>query len=123
MVSDTMEPDLRKFKKAIDSNTIMVSRSHFFLKKSYFYSGFQLVASAPQYPHGVLDPVASIGEIASSFNIPLHIDACLGGFLIAFMEEAGYPVPQMDFRVKGVTSISADTHKVFKQSLLSLLFL
>lgn len=52
-------------------------------------------------------------QLAVKYKIPLHVDACLGGFLIVFMEKAGYPLEQpFDFRVKGVTSISADTHKV-----------
>ena len=46
------------------------------------------------------------------YNIPLHVDACLGGFLIAFMEQAGFPVKLFDFRLPAVTSISCDTHKV-----------
>ena len=72
----------------------------------------QLGVSAPQFPHGVIDPIEEIGGLAEQYNIPLHVDACLGGFLIPFMEEAGYPLPLFDFRVNGVTSISADTHKV-----------
>lgn len=51
-------------------------------------------------------------QLAVRYNIPLHVDACLGGFLIVFMAKAGYPLAPFDFRVKGVTSISADTHKV-----------
>ncbi len=59
-----------------------------------------------------MDPVDAIADLARSRRIPLHVDACLGGFLLAFMEEAGFPTPPLDFRVDGVTSISADTHKV-----------
>lgn len=51
-------------------------------------------------------------QLAVRYNIPLHVDACLGGFLIVFMDKAGFPLPPFDFRLKGVTSISADTHKV-----------
>lgn len=52
-------------------------------------------------------------QLAVKYNIPFHVDACLGGFLIAFMDKAGFPLKRLfDFRVKGVTSISADTHKV-----------
>jgi glutamate/tyrosine decarboxylase-like PLP-dependent enzyme len=47
------------------------------------------------------------------YNIPLHVDACLGGFLIAFMDQAGFPLKPFDFRVPGVMSISCDTHKVY----------
>ena len=72
----------------------------------------QLVGSAPQYAHGVMDPIAALAAVASRHGVPMHVDACLGGFLIVFMEKAGYQVPPFDFRVPGVTSISADTHKV-----------
>ena len=71
-----------------------------------------LVASAPQYPQGIIEPIQEIGKIAKEKNIPLHIDACLGGFLLAFAEDCGLKLPDFDFRVPGVTSISADTHKV-----------
>lgn len=70
-----------------------------------------LVCSAPQFPHGVIDPIEEVAKLALKYNIPFHVDACLGGFLIVFMEKAGFPLPLFDFRVKGVTSISADTHK------------
>lgn len=55
-------------------------------------------------------------QLAVRYNIPLHVDACLGGFLIVFMDKAGYPLAPFDFRLKGVTSISADTHKVRSDS-------
>lgn len=67
--------------------------------------------SAPQFPQGVIDPIEAVAELGQKYNIPVHVDACLGGFLIPFMEEAGFPLPLYDFRVPGVTSISADTHK------------
>ena len=50
--------------------------------------------------------------MAEKYNIPFHVDACLGGFLIVFMEKAGFKLEPFDFRIKSVTSISADTHKV-----------
>lgn len=100
-----------------------------------------LVCSAPQFPHGIIDPIEEVAKVRSApfffictvdknwevksltlsldvlqlavrYNIPMHVDACLGGFLIVFMAKAGYPLAPFDFRVKGVTSISADTHKV-----------
>jgi glutamate/tyrosine decarboxylase-like PLP-dependent enzyme len=70
-----------------------------------------LVASAPQYPHGVVDPIGEIGALAEEKGIPLHVDACIGGFMLPFVEKLGYPVPTFDFRVPGVTSMSADVHK------------
>jgi sphinganine-1-phosphate aldolase len=70
-----------------------------------------LVASAPSYPHGVIDPVTELAALASARNLGLHVDACLGAFLLPFARELGYPVPPFDFRVRGVSSMSADTHK------------
>lgn len=102
-----------------------------------------LVCSAPQFPHGIMDPVEEVSKVSSEslfslkrfwcengeteslylcvfqlavrYNLPLHVDACLGGFLIVFMDKAGYPLAPFDFRLKGVTSISADTHKVWER--------
>jgi glutamate/tyrosine decarboxylase-like PLP-dependent enzyme len=70
-----------------------------------------LVGSAPQYPHGVVDPIRALGEIALRSKLPLHVDACVGGFILPWLERLGRPVPPWDFRVDGVTSISADLHK------------
>lgn len=56
-----------------------------------------------------MDDIEKIAEIAYKNDIPMHVDACLGGFLICFMKRAGYPLPKFDFSVKGVTSISADS--------------
>ncbi|MDR2753407.1 MAG: aspartate aminotransferase family protein [Oscillospiraceae bacterium] len=70
-----------------------------------------LVGSAPQYPHGVIDPIAELSRIALSHNLRLHVDACLGGFTIPFIKELGGKVPAFDFELPGVTSISADLHK------------
>jgi glutamate/tyrosine decarboxylase-like PLP-dependent enzyme len=70
-----------------------------------------IVASAPQYPHGVVDPIAELGEIAQKHGLPLHVDACVGGFVLPWLEKLGHRVPVWDFRVPGVTSISADLHK------------
>lgn len=58
-----------------------------------------------------MDDIEAISELGLKYNIPVHVDACLGGFLTIFMNEAGYPTPVTDFRLPGVTSISADTHK------------
>jgi len=70
-----------------------------------------LVGSAPQFPHGSMDNIQEIGALGLKYGIPVHVDACLGGFLIAFMADAGFPLKPFDFRVAGVTSMSADTHK------------
>ena len=70
-----------------------------------------LVASAPCYPFGVVDPITALGEVALRHKLPLHVDSCLGGFLLPFVEKLGHPVTPFDFRVPGVTSIGADLHK------------
>jgi len=70
-----------------------------------------LLGSAPEYPHGMIDPIEELGAIAIEKKVPLHVDACLGGYLLPFMEMLGHPLPPWDFRVPGVSSISADTHK------------
>jgi len=70
-----------------------------------------LVCSAPAFPHGNLDPIEEVAALGVRYNIPVHVDACLGGFLVPFMAEAGFPLAPFDFRVPGVSSISADTHK------------
>ncbi len=70
-----------------------------------------LVGSAPSYPQGVVDPIAEIAEIAAKRNLLCHVDACVGGMMLPFLKEAGYPCPAFDFTLPGVTSISADLHK------------
>ena len=70
-----------------------------------------LLGSAPGYPHGVIDPIEDLGHLAQKNSIPLHVDACVGGYILPFAEKLGYPIPLWDYRVPGVTSISADTHK------------
>jgi sphinganine-1-phosphate aldolase len=70
-----------------------------------------LVASAPQYPHGAVDPIGALGTVALARGLPLHVDACVGGFLLPWLERLGRRIPIWDFRVPGVTSISADLHK------------
>lgn len=90
---ETMQTRAATMAKQINKNTCM------------------MVASAPAFPHGCIDDVQSIAALGLKYDIPVHVDACLGGFLLVFMPAAGYPVPPFDFRVPGVTSISADTHK------------
>jgi glutamate/tyrosine decarboxylase-like PLP-dependent enzyme len=70
-----------------------------------------LVGSAPPFPHGLVDPIEELSEIARQHGIGFHTDGCLGGFILPWAEKLGYPVPAFDFRLPGVTSISADTHK------------
>jgi len=71
-----------------------------------------IVGSSPTFPHGTIDPIKELSEIAYSRGIGMHVDACLGGFIIPFMADAGFPNPPVvDFRLRGVTTISCDTHK------------
>jgi sphinganine-1-phosphate aldolase len=70
-----------------------------------------IVGSAPCFPHGVIDPIRELSELARAKGIGFHTDACLGGFVLPWAERLGYDVPPFDFRLPGVTSMSADTHK------------
>nr|MDO8114613.1 aspartate aminotransferase family protein [Candidatus Sigynarchaeota archaeon] len=85
--------DVDAMKRAITENTIM------------------LVGSAPEYPRGMIDPIKALGELAIEHDIGLHVDSCLGGFMLPFLKKLGYPIPDFDFSVPGVTSMSADLHK------------
>lgn len=75
------------------------------------YNTVLIVGSAPNFPHGIIDDITGLSKIALRRRIPLHVDACLGSFIVPFLEKAGLPTTPFDFRVKGVTSISCDTHK------------
>ncbi len=88
-----MRADVSAMKKLISRNTVLIA------------------ASAPQYPHGVVDPIPEIAALAKKRRIPMHVDACVGGFLLPWVERLGRPLPAFDFRVPGVTSMSADLHK------------
>ncbi len=90
---ETFKADVSAIKKAISSNTVLI------------------VASAPSYAHGVIDPIGEIGELALEDDIPLHIDGCIGAFLLPYYRQLGVDVPDFDFTVPGVTSISMDFHK------------
>ncbi|MGE5643680.1 MAG: pyridoxal phosphate-dependent decarboxylase family protein [Byssovorax cruenta] len=85
--------DVEAAKKAVTANTIVI------------------IGSAPSFPHGAIDPIEELSEIARAHGIGFHTDACLGGFVLPWAEKLGYPVPPFDFRLPGVTSMSADTHK------------
>jgi glutamate/tyrosine decarboxylase-like PLP-dependent enzyme len=70
-----------------------------------------VVASAPAYPQGVVDPVAEVAALAHARGILCHVDACMGGITLPMLERLGHRVPAFDFRVPGVTSMSVDLHK------------
>lgn len=89
----TFRADVDAMRAAITDNTIL------------------LVASAPCYSQGVIDPIEEIGALAQEKGLLFHVDACVGGIHLSFMRQLGYPVPDFDFAVPGVTSISVDMHK------------
>lgn len=70
-----------------------------------------IVASACSYAHGVVDPVREIAKLASERGILCHVDGCMGGFLLPYFKRLGAEVPDFDFRVPGVTSMTMDFHK------------
>ena len=70
-----------------------------------------VVASAFNYPYGVMDPVVELAGLAAEHGAGCHVDACIGGFVLPFLERLGREVPPWDFRVPGVSEISADVHK------------
>ncbi|KAI5960229.1 DPL1 [Candida margitis] len=93
----TYKVDIGKVKRLINKNTVL------------------LVGSAPNYPHGIIDDIEALSKLAVKYDIPLHVDACLGSFIVTFLEASkvhgSRKLPVFDFRLPGVTSISCDTHK------------
>jgi glutamate/tyrosine decarboxylase-like PLP-dependent enzyme len=85
--------DVEAMRAAITSNTIL------------------MVGSAPSYPHGVIDPIRELAALAQEHGLLFHTDSCVGGYMLPFVRKLGYPVPDFDFSVPGVTSMSADLHK------------
>jgi glutamate/tyrosine decarboxylase-like PLP-dependent enzyme len=70
-----------------------------------------MVGSACNYGYGTIDPIDALSDLARERGIGLHVDACLGGFILPWGQQLGYDIPVFDFRIPGVTTISADTHK------------
>ena len=70
-----------------------------------------LVGSAPNFPHGVIDPISELGVLAEQTSTWLHVDACVGGYIAPFVRMNGVELPDFDFTVAGVKSMSADLHK------------
>jgi glutamate/tyrosine decarboxylase-like PLP-dependent enzyme len=85
--------DLAALEKAITPNTIAIA------------------GSAPNYPFGTIDSIADMAAIAARHGIHFHTDACVGGFALPFLRKLGEPVPDFDFTIPGVSTISADLHK------------
>jgi sphinganine-1-phosphate aldolase len=91
--SSTTKADVDWVADNIDENTIAI------------------IGSACNYGYGTIDPIADLSELAMREGVGLHVDGCLGGFILPFAEELGYPVERFDYRIPGVSSISIDTHK------------
>ncbi len=70
-----------------------------------------LAGSAGNYPYGVIDPLEKLSDLALEHHIGMHVDGCLGGFILPWIEKLGYDIPKFDFRLPGVTTMSCDTHK------------
>lgn len=92
-LDEKYEVDVQDVASKINANTIMI------------------VGSAGNYGHGIIDPIEKLSALAVEHNVGLHVDGCLGGFILAWAEPLGIPCPVFDFRLPGVTAISADTHK------------
>lgn len=92
-VGDDYRADIEAVRRAIGPDTIL------------------MVGSAPCYPHGVVDPIRDMSDLALQHGLLLHVDACIGGFMLPFARKLGYAIPDYDFALPGVTSISADMHK------------
>lgn len=101
---------IKCIKIPLDKKTYKVNLS--LVEKNISKNTICLIGSFPNFPHCVSDDIEGLSKLALKYKIPLHVDLCLGGFLVAFHERAGImDTPRFDFRVKGVTSISADLHK------------
>ncbi len=92
-VGSDFRADVKAMADAVTENTVM------------------MVGSAMTYPHGMVDPIEELGQMAARRGIWLHVDSCLGGFILPFVRKLGYHVPAFDFSVPGVVSMSADLHK------------
>ena len=92
-VAADFRADPRAMEAAIDADTIM------------------LVGSVPCFPFGVIDPIRELAALAARRDVWLHVDACVGGYLAPFVKQLGHDIPDFDFAVPGVSSISADLHK------------
>lgn len=83
-----------------------------FVRNAITPSTAVIIGSACNYPYGTIDPIEQLSDIAVEAGAGLHVDGCLGGWILPWGQELGYPnIPIFDFRLPGVTSISADTHK------------
>jgi len=92
-IKDDFTADVDAMADAVDDNTVLI------------------VGSAYGYPHGVMDPIEDLSNIALERGIGFHSDTCVGAFVLPFLERLGYEIPLYDFRLPGVTEMSCDVHK------------
>ena len=118
IVPDTAHPAFRKgahllgievVEAPTDSRTTLVYVD--FVRDRIEERTVAIVGSAGNYPYGTIDPIDALSDLAVEHGIGLHVDGCLGGFILPWGQALGYDIPVFDFRLPGVTSISADTHK------------
>ncbi|EJU04158.1 PLP-dependent transferase [Dacryopinax primogenitus] len=89
----TRKVDIERVRRAINPNTVLI------------------VGSAVNFPDGCMDDIGALAKMAKKHKVGMHVDCCLGSFIMPFLEKAGYPVDPFDFRLEGITAISCDTHK------------
>jgi sphinganine-1-phosphate aldolase len=121
VVADTVHPAFHKAAHllGLDVATVPVDRSSLRLTADGVSSALGaldgraalVVASAPSYAHGVVDEIPGIAAVSAAHSVPCHVDACIGGFTLAYARLGGEAVPPCDFVVDGVTSIGMDLHK------------
>jgi glutamate/tyrosine decarboxylase-like PLP-dependent enzyme len=101
--------DVKVVAVGVDPQTFKVHADQ--VRQAITENTIMLVGSAPSYAQGVIDPIKDLSDIAIEKNLWLHTDACMGGFLLPYFKRLGEPVPDFDFSVPGVSSISMDLHK------------
>ena len=93
-LNSRFQVDTKAVEKAVNSSTIAI------------------VGVAGTTGLGVVDPISELSEIAVKKDLYLHVDAAFGGFVLPFLEELGFSVPDFDFSLPGVCSITIDPHKM-----------
>lgn len=117
LLAETAHPAFCKAADTIEFNYKLIKVDPNFqldiedLKKHVSTDTVLIVGSAPSYPQGMIDPIEEIAAIAKQHKCLLHVDACVGGFILPFLKMEGVDLPKFDFEIDGVTSISADVHK------------
>lgn len=117
LLADTAHPAFCKAADSIEFNYKLIKVDDNYqmdieeLRRNLTTDVVLIVGSAPSYPQGVIDPIEKLAAIAKQHKCLLHVDACVGGFLLPFLKMEGFEIPKFDFEIDGVTSMSADVHK------------